>query len=94
MTFCVYILYSVSKQKRYIGQTSDIHVRLLKHNSGSNKSTKAGVPWQLLATLVMINRSEAIAVERKLKNLKSSKKQDEFILKNGFTMHEVIGPEK
>ena len=94
VTFWVYILYSASTQKRYIGQTSDIAARLFKHNSGVNKSTKAGVPWQLLATLTLETRAEAMKFERKLKKLKSHKKQDEFILKHGFVVQEVIGPEK
>ena len=94
MSFSVYILYSASTQKHYIGQTSDIDARLIKHNSGANKSTQSGIPWQLLASLRLETRAEAMSFERKLKNLKSVKKQNEFILKHGFTVQEVIGPEK
>jgi predicted GIY-YIG superfamily endonuclease len=66
----------------------------LKHNSGKNLSTKSGIPWVLVANLNCESRSEAMQIEKKLKNLKSRKRQDEFIAEKGFTMQEVIGPEK
>jgi predicted GIY-YIG superfamily endonuclease len=53
-----------------------------------------GIPWRLLATLICDTRSEAMRLEKKIKNLKSIKRQDDFMIKHGFTMQEVIGPEK
>jgi putative endonuclease len=44
-TFFVYILLSKKTGKFYIGQTNNIENRLMKHNSGLNRSTKAGIPW-------------------------------------------------
>jgi putative endonuclease len=94
MSFFVYILYSATLDKRYIGQTADLNQRILKHNSGKNLSTKTGIPWVLVAYLNCESRSEAMQIEKKLKNLKSRKRQDEFFTERGFTMQEVIGPEK
>jgi putative endonuclease len=94
LEFCVYILYSETTQRRYIGQTSDFNARLKKHNNGKNASTKFGMPWSLLAFLNCESRMEAMKIEKKLKNLKSRKRQDEFIAEKGFTTQEVIGPEK
>ncbi|MBU0711759.1 GIY-YIG nuclease family protein [bacterium] len=44
----VYILYSPSKDRYYIGQTADINRRLHEHNSGHTKSTKSSIPWQIV----------------------------------------------
>jgi putative endonuclease len=94
MQYSVYIIYSATLDKRYIGQTSDLNQRLLRHNAGYNKSTKLGAPWVLISWTNCESRSEAMRLEKKIKNLKSIKRQDDFMIKHGFTMQEVIGPEK
>ena len=43
--YTVYVLWSEKIQKRYVGSTKDIDVRLKEHNSGGNKFTKGGIPW-------------------------------------------------
>lgn len=50
MSYCVYMLYSESVDKYYVGSCEDIGVRLAQHNSGRNKSTKYGVLWQVKIT--------------------------------------------
>ena len=65
--FYVYILFSSSKSKYYIGQTSDIEDRLNRHNSGFSLSTKYGIPWKLIQTFICNNRNEAILLEKKIK---------------------------
>ena len=67
--YFVYILYSESSDTFYKGQTDEIAQRLKRHNSGLNDSTKHGVPWKLLWTTQKKNRAEAMALEKKLKNL-------------------------
>ncbi|WP_420490402.1 GIY-YIG nuclease family protein [Mucilaginibacter jinjuensis] len=54
MKFTVYILYSASIAKYYIGQTQDINERLILHNSGTfaGSSTKAGIPWVVFHVIV------------------------------------------
>ncbi|QQG45588.1 MAG: GIY-YIG nuclease family protein [Candidatus Sungiibacteriota bacterium] len=46
---CIYILYSRSKNRFYVGSTRDDRpfVRLDSHNHGKVRSTKAGRPWAL-----------------------------------------------
>jgi putative endonuclease len=82
--FYVYIIQSVFRQKLYIGQTQDIDSRLLFHNSGRAKYTKPYMPWKLIAHKSFGSRSEAILMERKLKNLKSKEAIFEFTVKNEF----------
>ncbi len=70
MKYFVYILYSKSIQKFYIGQTNDMDQRLKRHNDGRENFTSKGVPWELVWFTPKESRSEAIILERKLKNLK------------------------
>ena len=80
MKFQVYILYSEKMKSFYKGQTAQLNERLHRHNSGYEFATKRGVPWKVIWTTEKDSRSEAIVLERKLKNL-SVKRTLEFILK-------------
>ncbi len=66
----VYVLYSDSVGKRYIGHTNDLNRRLKEHNTGLVTSTKAGVSWRIIAYKKYYSRSEARWVERSLKRSK------------------------
>ena len=63
----VYILYSETILKYYVGQTADIERRLVRHNEGYVKSTKRGSPWTLIHSIKVHSRSEALLLERKIK---------------------------
>ncbi len=67
----VYILYSDRTGKRYIGHTNDLDKRFKEHNAGRVKSTKAGLPWRMIAYKEYFSRSEARWVERSLKHSKN-----------------------
>ena len=67
--FYVYILYSKSHNRFYIGQTNSIKDRLNRHNSGIEKSTKPYIPWELIGYFEKQSRSDAMILEKKLKNL-------------------------
>ena len=71
--FHVYILYSPSKDKYYVGSCEDISIRLDQHNSGRNKSTSYGVPWELKKAEVYDTRTEAVQRETFIKRMKSKK---------------------
>jgi len=73
----VYVLRSDRTGRRYIGHTSDLYRRTKEHNSGQVKSTKAGIPCQLIASREYLSRSEARWVERSLK--RSKKALDKFL---------------
>ncbi len=87
MTYFVYILYSDRLGKFYTGQTQDVEKRLVRHNKGSEKYTKRGTPWKLMCTVEVNSRSEAMKLERKIKNFKSQKRMREYI-------EDVVGSEK
>jgi len=84
MTFYVYVLYSESYDRYYIGQTSDMASRLNHHNAGQELATRPYVPWQLIFAIEKYGRGEAMILERKLKNLNRVKLQ-RFISKYGGT---------
>jgi putative endonuclease len=72
--FYVYILFSISSNRYYIGHTSDVIRRLKEHNNPSSfdKYSAKHLPWILsLAFQVSPIRGEAIIVERFIKRQKS-----------------------
>ncbi len=69
MCYIVYILYSESLDTYYKGQTTDLADRLKRHNLKQEKATRPGAPWILVWSTVKSSRSEAVILERKLKNL-------------------------
>lgn len=44
----VYILYSPLVDRYFVGKTSNLEKSLARHNSGKNKHTKTGLPWNLI----------------------------------------------
>ena len=60
----LYILYSLSTDKYYVGITTDINKRLVKHNHqvDFNTYTRKGRPWEVQA-LFLVGQSEATALK-------------------------------
>jgi putative endonuclease len=73
----VYVLYSDRTGRRYIGHTNNMDRRFKEHNAGRVKSTRAGVPWRMVASKEYLSRSEARWAERSLKN--SQKMLNKFL---------------
>lgn len=69
--FFLYILYSHSRDRYYIGTTGDLKKRLQRHNEGASPYTKIGRPWSLVYEESFTTRSEAEHRERYLKRMKS-----------------------
>jgi putative endonuclease len=65
--FTTYILYSKSTGKYYSGHCEDFELRLAQHNGGRNKSTKSGIPWEVIYKKLSESRSAAMALEQKIK---------------------------
>ena len=68
MKFVVYILYSSSLEKYYVGSTADFSKRIIEHNSGKGNFTSKGVPWVEVKLIECGSRSEAVTLEKKIKN--------------------------
>jgi len=82
MNFHVYILFSAKLNQFYVGQTNNINKRLERHNKGYENFTKKGIPWELIYHVGVESRSDAMKLERKLKNLKSNIRLKKWIEEN------------
>ena len=71
--YFTYIIYSKSKNKYYTGYTHDIDLRLQRHNSGWSRSTKSGIPWEIVYFEKYDTKSEALKRESEIKRKKSRK---------------------
>ena len=69
--YTVYIIYSQSIDRYYIGYTNDIQRRLSEHNRIKGKYTDRGIPWKLVYSMVLENKKEAMVREAFLKKQKS-----------------------
>jgi len=69
--FYIYILYSEKTSSYYIGSTSNIEDRVLRHNSGRSTYTKRGIPWKLVYSKTYNSKSEAYKAEMYIKSQKS-----------------------
>ena len=67
--FFVYIIHSGAYNKYYIGQTNDFESRLKRHNDGYEGYTRSYRPWKRMLVIEKPSRSEAMELEKKLKNL-------------------------
>ena len=67
-----YVLKSLKTKKLYFGSTSDPKKRLIEHNSGTEQSTKHGIPWKIVYYEAFLSKSDAIRRERQIKNFKSA----------------------
>ncbi|OXB11965.1 GIY-YIG nuclease family protein [Flavobacterium reichenbachii] len=69
----LYILYSDSTKKFYIGETNNIDQRILKHQAHfySNSFTKTANDWKVVLSFICNNKDEALYLERFIKRMKS-----------------------
>src|SRR5690242_160984 len=75
MPFSVYILQNPAG-KFYIGHTVGLQTRLVSHNRTDQirrKFTRKNGPWELVWSEPHLTRAEAMARERQIKSMKSSK---------------------
>ena len=63
----VYVLYSSSLGKFYVGSTDNIERRIDQHNSGRSNFSSKGIPWKLITRIECKNRSEAMGLEIQIK---------------------------
>ncbi len=74
MAYYVYILYSLSYDRYYIGHTNDIFRRVEEHNTNSRMTyTHKYRPWKLKTHYEFGSRSNAMKIEKYIKRMKSRK---------------------
>jgi putative endonuclease len=70
MCYFVYILKSLKDGRYYIGSTSDVEKRLVKHNSGGNISTKNRRPLVVVYREKFSDKILALKREKEIKSYK------------------------
>ena len=73
MQFQVYIIYSITLDRYYVGHTDNLERRLGEHNTGQTRYTQTGKPWVLKYTENYDARPEAARREAEIKRKKSRK---------------------
>jgi len=69
MSYFVYVLHSERVKKLYVGCTSNLELRLKRHNKGQVKATCYRRPLILIHSELFQNKGEAFQRERFLKSL-------------------------
>jgi putative endonuclease len=71
----LYIIYSKSQDRYYIGETSNLNYRLELHNTHQFKGsfTKIADDWQFVLKHECSSKTEALYLERFIKRMKSRK---------------------
>ena len=73
MVYTVYIIYSASINKYYVGYTENISLRLAQHNDGISSFTSKASDWVLKYTEEFSSRENAHQRELEIKRKKSRK---------------------
>jgi putative endonuclease len=66
--FFVYAIKSTVRNYIYVGMTNNVERRMMEHNNGENRSTKAYRPFVLIYTEAFSTRIEAREKEKYLKS--------------------------
>ena len=75
MPYTVYIIYSSTADKFYIGFTGDeVEERLRKHNSNHKGFTGRFKDWQIVYTEIFTTKQDAMLREKEIKSWKSRSK--------------------
>ncbi len=81
MPYIVYILYSPTKEKYYIGYTSNLEDRIIRHNQKSKGFTGNTNDWEVVYTEKYETKEVAMQRELQIKSWKSRLKIQELIAK-------------
>ena len=81
MNYKVYILFSKSKNRFYIGYTADLEERIKRHNQKSKGFTGSNNDWELVYQEQFLTKEAAVQRERQIKSWKSKVKILELINK-------------
>ena len=82
----VYVLRSVKDGWYYIGCSADPHRRLLEHNAGESKSTRARRPYELVYIEQLPNLAAARRREQEIKRKKNRQYIDWLITRQVESM--------
>ena len=75
MAHFVYIIFSESIDKFYVGETVNVDERLVQHNSGFYKSafSRQATDWKLFWSIECVSRNQALRIEKHIKKMRNRK---------------------
>lgn len=81
MANCVYIIYSSSLDRYYVGETEDFALRFHQHNTGfyHNAYTVKAADWKECVLISCPSKNIAIRLEQFIKRMKSRKFVEQLI---------------
>ena len=82
MIYTVYILFSERRNRYYVGCTSNVSERIIRHNQKSNGFTGSVNDWELKYKEEFVNKETAYLRELEIKKWKSRKKVEQLIFGN------------
>jgi putative endonuclease len=82
MPFFVYVLYSPTKDKFYIGFTSNLEERITRHNQKSKGFTGNTNDWIIVQSETYNSKPEVLAREKQIKSWKSRIKIQDLLNNN------------
>ena len=87
----LYILYSKSINRYYVGETADIDNRLSQHNAHyfSKSFTKTAEDWDVVLSKKCSDKADSVYLERFIKRMKS-RKFIEKIIKDPEILDEIL----
>jgi len=80
MKYYLYILYSASLDKYYIGHSNNLERRIYEHNLGREKFTRKCIPWEIKFSRIYNNNIDASREELRLKKCKSRKYLEAYMV--------------
>jgi putative endonuclease len=72
--YFLYILYSQSRDKYYVGSTKDLLERLRRHRSNHKGFTGTASDWELAYSAQYSSKREVLVREKEVKSWKSRKR--------------------
>ena len=79
MAYFIYILQSQQDRSYYVGHTSNLEERLLRHNQGRSAYTRSKCPWKLVYQEAFDSKAEAMRREREIKEKRSRGYIDQLV---------------
>ena len=90
MQYTVYIIFSLVKNKYYVGFTGDdLNERIRKHNSNHKGFTGKTGDWKLVYCETFLEKEKAMNRELQIKNWKSRKMIEKLIGFNSVNSHKT-----
>ena len=88
----VYILYSPSLDKYYVGETEDIELRIKQHTTNfyKNSFTSKSSDWILKIAIEVKSKSMAIQIEKHIKRKGNREFKEKVINDEGLVQYLII----